>query len=109
MGTYSEWEQRQLDIKSGEEMDKITYKRTKTKTIPVHYSVRHAGRKVLDEYRGDRIYGDVYWVAKNGVDCYEVIISMFGPDCNCPAGIHGNQKCKHIAMVLEYIEKHDIG
>jgi hypothetical protein len=65
------------------------------------YEVKSNGRKLLDEFRGDRIYGDCFVILKDGKEKYEVILSTIGDICNCPGGIHhGN--CKHIGMALDY-------
>jgi hypothetical protein len=65
------------------------------------YSVKPNGTKLLDEYRGDRIYGDCFVILKNGKETYEVILSTLGDICNCKAGQHGHN-CKHVRMALEY-------
>jgi hypothetical protein len=69
----------------------------------VTYGIKPAGTQLLDEYRGDRIYGDCFIITKNGKDAYEVTTSTLGDFCNCPAGRHGKD-CKHLKMVYEYKE-----
>lgn len=65
------------------------------------YSVKANGKKLLDEYRGDRIYGDCFIILKNDKETYEVVLSTIGDICNCLAGQHGHN-CKHLTMALEY-------
>lgn len=65
------------------------------------YTIRKNGAKLLDEYRGDRIYGDCFVILKDDVETYEVVTSTIVDYCNCP-GFVNHGKCKHIAMVLEY-------
>lgn len=66
------------------------------------YTVQKGHTKVLDEYRGDRIYGDVYIINKDGIAAYEVTVSNLGIWCNCPGGTH-HGKCKHTKMVSDYM------
>jgi hypothetical protein len=68
------------------------------------YDVKPNGSKLLDNFRGDRIYGDCFVIVKNGKETYEVITSTLGDWCNCPAGQH-EKNCKHLLMVYEYKEK----
>ena len=68
------------------------------------YSIKPNGRKLLDQYRGDRTYGDCFVILKNDVETYEVVISTIADYCNCP-GFVNHGKCKHIAMVYEYKEQ----
>jgi hypothetical protein len=64
------------------------------------YTVKPNGKKLLDEYRGDRIYGDCYIILKNGKETYEVVLSTIADFCNCPAGQH-EKHCKHIDMAYK--------
>jgi hypothetical protein len=64
------------------------------------YEVKSNGHKLLDEYRGDRVYGDCYVILKDGVEKYEVVLSELGNFCNCKAGEHGKD-CKHLKMVYD--------
>jgi hypothetical protein len=65
------------------------------------YKIEFSGQRVLDDYRGDRIYGDVYIVSKFTDDKndanYEVTISTLGETCTCPGRSHS--MCKHRQMV----------
>jgi hypothetical protein len=78
--------------------------------IEPSYSIEFVGHRILDDFRGDRITGEVYTVAKYVLDNneanYEVIISTFGEECNCPARSH--KTCKHRKMVWEYKEKQNV-
>jgi hypothetical protein len=67
------------------------------------YSVKANGKKLLDEFRGDRIFGDCFVILKGDAEAYEVINSTLGDWCNCPGFVH-HGKCKHLAMVYEYKE-----
>ena len=100
MATYSEYEQRMLDIKSGQELDRINERR---KNMPV-YTVSKGGRLLLDDFRGDRLYGEVYNVKKDGKPAYEVVSSTLGSWCNCP-GFTNHSRCKHMAMVYDFMQK----
>lgn len=78
------------------------------KKSDAEYTVQPAGTRVLDDYRGDRVLGDVYKVTKftpsnNDITEYQVTISTFGVECNCPGGRHPN--CKHRDMVRRYREE----
>jgi hypothetical protein len=65
------------------------------------YSVQKGNSKLLDEFRGDRIYGDVYVITKDGAPHYEVVVATLGEWCNCKGFVnHGN--CKHIKMAQDY-------
>jgi hypothetical protein len=68
------------------------------------YDVKPNGTKLLDEFRGDRIYGNCFVIIKNGREEYEVITSTLGDMCNCLAGQHG-KNCKHLQMVYDYQAK----
>jgi hypothetical protein len=65
------------------------------------YQVKRNGHKLLDEYRGDRVYGDCYCILKDGKETYEVVLSTIGDSCNCP-GFTNHGKCKHLNMPYEY-------
>lgn len=65
------------------------------------YKVRKNRVALLDEFRGDRITGDVYTIFKDGEPSYEVTVSTLGDWCNCPAG-RNHGRCKHTSMVYEY-------
>jgi hypothetical protein len=65
------------------------------------YSVSKANSRLLDEFRGDRIMGDVYIISKNGLPAYEVTISTLGEECNCQGFVH-HGRCKHISLALHY-------
>jgi hypothetical protein len=71
------------------------------------YSVSKGNAKLLDDFRGDRIYGDMYIISKNTVPTYEVIISQLGDFCNCKGYINRGQ-CKHLNMVYKYREEHGL-
>ena len=78
------------------------------KAPDAEYTVKPNGRKLLDRFRGDEIYGDCYVVTKftpsdNDITEYEVLVSTFGEECSCPGGRHPN--CKHRKMVLRYREE----
>lgn len=73
------------------------------KVTVTEYEVKPNGSKLLDEYRGDRVYGTCYVIIKNGREAYEVVTSTLGDFCNCP-GFTNHGKCKHIAMVYEHLE-----
>lgn len=68
------------------------------------YSVQKGNPKLLDEFRGDRIVGDVYVITKDGIPTYEVTMSTLGEWCNCK-GFTSHGKCKHIRMVFDYREE----
>jgi hypothetical protein len=68
------------------------------------YSVQKGNSKLLDDYRGDRIYGDVYIILKDGAPHYEVVVSTLGEWCNCK-GFEHHGKCKHIKMAQDYRSK----
>jgi hypothetical protein len=68
------------------------------------YSVSKGNSKLLDEFRGDRIYGDVYIISKDTLPAYEVTISTLGDFCNCQGYVH-HSKCKHLDMVYKYREE----
>jgi hypothetical protein len=74
------------------------------KMVATAYGVKANGKKLLDEYRGDRTYGDCFIILKDGKETYEVILSTIGDICNCKAGEHGHD-CKHVRMALEYHHK----
>lgn len=66
------------------------------------YSVHYQKQKLLDQFRGDRIYGDEYAVikyddlgAETGV--YHVVMSTLGDMCDCPAS--QRPTCRHREMV----------
>lgn len=71
--------------------------------MDTQYSVKSNGSKLLDDFRGDRIYGKCHIILKNGREAYEVVTSTLGDFCNCPAGTHHGH-CKHIAMVYKHLE-----
>ena len=64
------------------------------------YAVKANGKKLLDEFRGDRVFGDCFVILKDDVEVYEVVTSTLGDFCNCPGFIH-HSKCKHITLVYE--------
>ena len=64
------------------------------------YTIKENGQKLLDDYRGDKIYGVCFIIMKNGEEVYEVMMSTVGDVCNCP-GYTNHSKCKHIKMVLD--------
>ena len=64
------------------------------------YEVKPNGKKLLDEYRGDRVFGDCYVILKDGKESYEVVISTIVDSCNCPGFTHHGH-CKHIDMTYE--------
>lgn len=68
------------------------------------YSVQKGNSKLLDDYRGDRIYGSVYIITKDGVPTYEIVTSTIGEWCDCP-GFRNHGKCKHLNMALKYREE----
>jgi hypothetical protein len=75
------------------------------------YDIVPAGKRVLDEFRGDRVTGDIYRVIKTpqfgDPSEYEVTLSTLGNWCNCLGG-QNHGKCKHFGMVLRYLEhSHD--
>jgi hypothetical protein len=71
--------------------------------VATTYVVKPNGKKLLDEYRGDRTFGDCFIILKNGLEKYEVVVSTLGDQCNCLGWInHG--KCKHIQMVYEQVQ-----
>ena len=76
------------------------------KALLAEYKVKPNGTKLLDDFRGDRIYGNCYIIIKAGVEIYEVITSTLGDWCNCPAGQH-EKNCKHLLMVYDYKEKEE--
>jgi hypothetical protein len=66
------------------------------------YAVNYYGRKLLDEYRGDRIEGLEYVVTKfdqfgGEEDVYHVVQSTFGEECTCKAA--HRHTCRHREMV----------
>jgi hypothetical protein len=66
------------------------------------YSVHEQGKKLLDEYRGDRIYGNVFGVTKFDKLGAEEIVhfvtqSTFGDECTCKAAHRAD--CRHRQMV----------
>ena len=65
------------------------------------YSVKPNGSKLLDEYRGDRIFGNCFVILKDDKEAYEVVTSTLGDWCNCPGAQH-HGKCKHLSMVYDY-------
>jgi hypothetical protein len=65
------------------------------------YSVMKGNPRLLDEYEGDRIYGDTYIINKDGAPTYEVTLSTLGDFCNCPGSVH-HGKCKHLQMAYDY-------
>ena len=65
------------------------------------YRIERKGRKVIDDYRGDRIYGDTYTVLKDGRPAYEVVTSTLADWCDCPAGRRWG-KCKHLQMAYDF-------
>ncbi len=71
------------------------------KQAKTQYTVKPAGRKLVDDFRGDRIFGEVYTIVKDDVDTYSVTCSTIGAWCDCPGGRRG--KCKHLEMVYEYL------
>jgi hypothetical protein len=73
-------------------------------TNMVEYSVGKTNSRLLDEFRGDRIIGDVYIIKKNRLPVYEVTISTLGEWCNCQ-GFKRHSKCKHIQMAFDYREE----
>jgi hypothetical protein len=64
------------------------------------YTVKKNGTKLLDDNRGDKIYGACYIILKNGEEVHEVMLSTMGDVCNC-LGHTNHDKCKHIKMVLD--------
>ena len=75
------------------------------------YTIKPQGQKLLDNFRGDRIYGDLYIVVKedqggNTLGLYEVTISGIGDWCNCP-GFQRWSKCKHMQMVFDFIKEEE--
>jgi hypothetical protein len=68
------------------------------------YSIEKGRTKLLDDFRGDRIYGEAYTIMKDYKPTYEVTISTLGDWCDCPAGKHSGD-CKHLRMVYEYLEE----
>jgi hypothetical protein len=65
------------------------------------YAVHYKGKKLLDDFRGDRITGDEYVVTKFGKmgdeDVYFVTQSTFGDECTCKAS--NRYSCRHRQMV----------
>jgi hypothetical protein len=66
------------------------------------YSIHYQRQKLLDQFRGDRIFGDEYAVIKYdqlGVEggIYHVVCSTLGDMCDCPAG--QRETCRHREMV----------
>jgi hypothetical protein len=75
------------------------------------YSVHSKGKKVLDDFRGDRITGDVFAVIKydamgGEAGAYNVITSTIGDRCDCPAG--QKQTCRHREMVYIFKEQGEL-
>jgi hypothetical protein len=71
------------------------------------YTIHSKGKRALDDFRGDRIYGDVYAVLKydpHGVEygVYNVTCSMLGDWCECKAMM--NRSCRHRDMVYIFKE-----
>lgn len=68
------------------------------------YAVKFVRKTVVDDFRGDRILGDLYCVTKfipstSQITEYEVTLSTIGDWCTCPGG--RRYKCKHLGMVRE--------
>jgi hypothetical protein len=69
------------------------------------YTVAHKGKKLVDEFRGDRVYGDSYLVVKvnkilrTETGFYNVTTSTIGDWCDCPAGSRHPGPCRHQQMV----------
>jgi hypothetical protein len=70
------------------------------------YAVKPNGKRLLDDFRGDRIYGDRYIIIKDGEDRYEVMFSTFGEVCDCLGFMHVG-KCKHVQMVFDYLAQQE--
>lgn len=75
------------------------------------YAVRYVRKHGVDDYRGDRILGDLFKVTKfeppDRVTEYEVILSELGDLCNCPGSRHAD--CKHRRMAREHRDRHPVG
>ena len=70
------------------------------------YQIQKGPAKLLDNFRGDRIWGDTYSIYKDGLHAYEVTISTLGEWCNCP-GFEHHSKCKHMGMVYKMLTEDD--
>jgi len=71
------------------------------------YSVHYLGKKLLDDFRGDRIHGDEYAVTKfdkmgGEADVYRVVRSTFGEECTCKAA--NRHTCRHREMVNVFLK-----
>jgi hypothetical protein len=100
------------------------------------YTVAHTGQRLLDDYRGDRIYSDVYQVIKydktllSEEGFYTIISSTLGEWCDCPAAHrnlprstykkkgHSNgylrmqkpaKECRHMALFHLFKEQDKVG
>jgi hypothetical protein len=66
------------------------------------YSIHYQKQTLIDQYRGDRVYGDEYAVIKYDslgieADIYHVVCSTLGDMCTCPAS--QRPTCRHREMV----------
>lgn len=66
------------------------------------YKIEYVGKRVVDEYRGDRTMGDKYSVTNSNNATYYVMLSELYDDCTCPSFTHRQISCKHIEMVHKF-------